>query len=237
MWAEYKRRWPEVRPSANGSNAPDGSWHGDAGRSLDRSQNERVEAECDRFEEREEKILTPRLREVESQDPHRHLVGLEYSSKGRDRIKEKVCDNLKVPDVSLEQAVSRVADAIRYTFQYEEARYSQGVQADISRLKNQGLELEVCKNYWTDDQYRGINSQWIEPGTGQRFEVQFHTRISFEAKQLTHPAYERLRADPKPDELEQLVLEALQEDVSSKVPIPSGATNIPDYSKRGTGAR
>ena len=41
--------------------------------------------------------------------------------------------------------------------------------------------------------YKGINSQWIEPDSGQRFEVQFHTRISFEAKQLTHPAYERLR--------------------------------------------
>ena len=32
-----------------------------------------------------------------------------------------------------------------------------------------------------------------EPETGQRFEVQFHTRASFEAKQLTHAAYERLR--------------------------------------------
>ena len=42
-------------------------------------------------------------------------------------------------------------------------------------------------------QYKGINSQWIEPDTGQRFEVQFHTGISFEAKQLTHTAYEQLR--------------------------------------------
>ena len=40
------------------------------------------------------------------------------------------------------------------------------------------------------DQYKGINSQWIDPESGQRFEVQFHTRISFEAKQLTHDAYE-----------------------------------------------
>ena len=47
--------------------------------------------------------------------------------------------------------------------------------------------------HWSDDKYKGINSQWIEPDSGQRFEVQFHTRISFEAKQLTHHAYERLR--------------------------------------------
>ena len=85
-------------------------------------------------------------------------------------------------------------DAIRYTFQYQEARYTQGVLADIVRLKDQGFKLDKLKNSWSDDQYKGINSQWIEPDTGQRFEVQFHTRISFEAKQLTHGAYERLRS-------------------------------------------
>ena len=94
---------------------------------------------------------------------------------------------------SPEEAVSLVPDAIRYTFQYDEARYTQGVRTDIARMKDQGFELDKLKNYWSDEKYKGINSQWIEPDTGQRFEVQFHTRISFEAKQLTHGAYERLR--------------------------------------------
>jgi len=35
--------------------------------------------------------------------------------------------------------------------------------------------------------------------------VQFHTRISFEAKQLTHGAYERLRTQ-QADKFEQMVL-------------------------------
>ncbi len=43
------------------------------------------------------------------------------------------------------------------------------------------------------DEYRGINSQWRDSQTGHRFEVQFHTVPSFEAKQVTHGAYERLR--------------------------------------------
>ena len=102
---------------------------------------------------------------------------------------------IKESNLSPEQAVSLVPDAIRYTFQYQEARYTQGVLADIERLKDQGFELDKLKNSWSDDQYKGINSQWIEPDTGQRFEVQFHTRISFEAKQLTH---ERLRTAPHP---------------------------------------
>ena len=71
--------------------------------------------------------------------------------------------------------------------------YTGGAWMDIERLKDQGFKLEKLKNSWSGDQYKGINSQWIEPDTGQRFEVQFHTHISFEAKQLTHPAYERIR--------------------------------------------
>ena len=127
-------------------------------------------------------------------------------------------------------------DAIRYTFQYQEARYTQGVLADITRLKDQGFELDKLKNSWSDEQYKGINSQWIEPDSGQRFEVQFHTRISFEAKQLTHGAYERLRSK-QADKFEELVLEAFQKKVTAEVPVPPSADRIPDYPERGADAR
>ncbi len=123
-------------------------------------------------------------------------------------------------------------DAIRYTFQYQEARYTQGVRADIERLKDHGFKLDKLKNSWSDEQYKGINSQWIEPDSGQRFEVQFHTRISFEAKQLTHDAYERLRSQ-QADKFEELVLEAFQKKVAAEVPVPPGADGIPDYAERG----
>jgi len=48
--------------------------------------------------------------------------------------------------------------------------------------------------------------------------VQFHTHISFEAKQLTHGAYERLRTQ-QADKFEELVLEAFQKKVTAEVPI------------------
>ena len=107
-------------------------------------------------------------------------------------------------------------------FSTESAHYTQGVWADIERLKDQGFELQKLKNCWSKEEYKGINSQWIEPDSGQRFEVQFHTRISFEAKQLTHDAYERLRTH-QVDEFEELVLEAFQKKVAADVPVPSGA--------------
>jgi hypothetical protein len=176
------------------------------------------------------------LRATESQDHDRHLVGFEHRLKDRDRIKEKVYGTIKDYNRSAEEAVSLVRDAIRYTFQYDEVRYDQGVQADIRRLNDQGFRLDKIKNSWSDDQYKGINSQWIEPETGQRFEVQFHTRISFEAKQITHDAYERLRTG-QPDEFEQMVLEAFQKKVAAEIPVPHGGVDILDYPKRGTDAR
>jgi hypothetical protein len=103
-------------------------------------------------------------------------------------------------------------------------------------LQNQGFDLVKLKNAWLDGQYKGINSQWVDSATGQRFELQFHTRISFEAKQLTHGAYERIRTQ-QADEFEEMVLEAFQQKVTVEVPVPSGAVGIPDYPERGADAR
>jgi hypothetical protein len=195
-----------------------------------------VEAACDRIADREREKITPALRAIESQDPDRHLVGLEDCRKGRDRIKEKIADSVRLKHHTLEKAISLLPDTIRYTLQYDETRYAEGVRTDIDRMKNRGFKLDILKNSWSDDQYKGINSQWTEPDTGQRFEVQFHTRISFEAKQITHPAYERLRSK-QADAFEELVLEAFQKKVTAEVPIPPRAIEIPDYPERERNAR
>jgi hypothetical protein len=237
MWTEYQRKWPpEERKTDDKSDNPSGSWHGEGNRVLERAANDRVEAACDRIAERERDKISPAMRAVESQDPDRHLVGFDDRRKDRDRIKEKVFDKMEEFDFSPEEATSSVSDTIRYTFQYRETRYTQGVWADIEHLKGQGFELHKLRNDWSGEEYKGVNSQWIEPDTGQRFEVQFHTHISYEAKQLTHDAYERLRTYPA-DEFEKMVLKAFQRKVSSEVPIPLGATDIPDYPERGADAR
>jgi hypothetical protein len=129
---------------------------------------------------------------------------------------------------SAEEALSIVPDTIRYTFQYRESHYTRGFWADIGRLKDQGFELHKLKNAWSGEQYKGINSQWIDLDSSQRFEVQFHTRISFEGKQLTHDAYERCRTN-QADEFEKMVLKAFQRKVSAEVPVPPGAVDIFDY--------
>ena len=233
MWTEYKRRWPpEDRPPVDRSTDPPGSWRSDSNsnRYLDSTANARIEVEYDRIVELEQKMISPAMRDIESQDPDRHLAGFENRLKGKDRMKEKACDNKNEYNLTLDEAVSFIPDAIRYTFQYDEARYTTGFHADIARLKGHGFILDKLKNFWSDEQYKGINSQWIEDGTGRRFEVQFHTRISLEAKQLTHDAYARVRT-LQTDKFEEMVLEAFQKKVSAEVPIPPGAAEIPDYKR------
>jgi hypothetical protein len=222
VWAEFQRKFPpEERPPA------DRSGH---------RASEQVEEECDRIAEWEQERTTPALLETESRDPDRHLVGFEYRLKSRDRIEEKVTEAIEQYGRSPKEAISDVPDAVRYTFQYHQARYAQGVRDDIARLKEQGFEMIKLKNSGSDEQYKGINSQWTDPASGHRFEMQFHTQISFEAKQITHAAYERLRSH-QASELEEMVLEAFQRKVTAEVPIPPGATAIPEYPERGRDAR
>ncbi len=219
IWSEYQRKWPpEDRPPVERSDA-------------DPEIDAQVDAACDRIAELERHKISPAIRAIEGQDLDRRLVGFEDRVKGRDRIKEKACAITESLDRTAEQAVFLIPDTLRYTFQYQEARYTQGVWMDIVRLNDQGFVLQKLRNYWSDDKYNGINSQWIEPDSGQRFEVQFHTGISFEAKQLTHLAYERLRTPQpnKPDKFEQMVLEAFEKKVTTDVPVPPGAADIPDY--------
>jgi hypothetical protein len=216
MWSEYQRRWPpEDRPPVDRSDD-------------DPEVDAQVDAACDRIAELERDKISPAIRAIEGQDPDRGLVGFEHRLKDRDRIKEKVSDTMEEVGSSTEEALSIVPDAIRYTFQYREVHYTQGVWTDIGRLKGQGFELDKLRNFWANEQYKGINSQWIEPDSGQRFEVQFHTRISFEAKQITHTSYERLRTH-QVDEFEKMVLKAFQQKVSAEVPVPPGAADIPDH--------
>ncbi len=92
--------------------------------------------------------------------------------------------------------------------------------------------MYYSKNWWTNPEYKGINTRWATP-EGQRFEAQFHTPDSFHAKEyVTHLAYERIR-DPTTSRAELRELHAFQREVPSWIQIPDGAADILDYKKEG----
>lgn len=216
-WQRHQERWP----------------HRDQKAESEKSQTagERdLALGCDMIKVVEQEI-TDRLRAVEAQQPGRTLTGLEFCLKGRERVIDKAAQYMReMPGFTPAQALAMVPDPVRYTFTYEPEAYADGVESDIDQLKTAGFEMIKLKNFWHDQEYRGINSQWRDSWTGQRFEVQFHTLISFEAKQITHSAYERLRNPAEiADRRELPELHKLQRDVTTKIPQPPGASQIRDY--------
>lgn len=126
--------------------------------------------------------------------PWRRLVGLEHRLKGEDCVKARIAEDIRVKGRTVDEAFATLGDAVRYTFQYPEDRYAEGVLGDLGQLAAQGLAEVQRVNFWTRPAgHKGIVSCWREPRSGVLLEVQFHTRQSYEAWQLTHPAYERLR--------------------------------------------
>jgi hypothetical protein len=229
-WTEHCERWPqEARKPPDRAADPPGSWRGDSGRYLDSAANVEVEERCDQIADIERTVITPAMREIESSDPNRHLAGLDHRLKGTDRLKDKIAARLDaLPDITCSEAANAVKDVLRFTFCYQDDQYTDSVLRDTDRMSAHGFERVDRRNTWANDLYRGINSRWREPDTGLVFEVQFHTETSYEAKQLSHAAYERLR-DPNTTRAEQRDLEVLQRGVTGCVNIPPRALDIEDY--------
>ena len=212
---------------------PDGGgWHGKGGRRLDAAQNEEIDHGYAHIREAGERTIIPGILSVEAEDPTRRLAGFDNRFKGEDRLKEKIADRIRSKGRTPEEALARIPDVVRFTYEYGETTYRAGVQQDLQRLGAKGFTQLERRNTWDDDQYKGINSRWREPDSGVMFEVQFHTTASLEAKELTHKAYERIRSitDQTPEaNRETAELKEFQRRVNSMIPIPSGVADIDDY--------
>ena len=230
-WEQLAEKYPG-RARAAPRTQPDGAWVADGNRRLNPEQNSEVDRGVTRIQEVGRQVIVPGMRAVEAEDASRCLAGLEHCFKGEDRLKEKVADQLKPPsDLTASKALRAIPDVVRFTFCYQETAYTNGIRADVERLTSRGFEFMKLKNTWTSDQYKGINTQWRERESGVRFEVQFHTWASLDAKELSHGAYNRLRCAEAQDE-EREELEGFQSRVNGKVPVPPDVGTIGDYPRK-----
>jgi hypothetical protein len=169
--------------------------------------------------------ITPAMRRIEAALEHGSLVPdtEKFALKSPDRFKEKLAKAIGVePDRAPSEISAEIHDGIRYTFSFEAKNYASGVEDARHRLSDYGYELIAFKPSWDSDEYKGINSQWMERGSGLRFEVQFHTPESWEAKQSTHEAYVKIESPTTPP-AERAQLRDYQREISASVPVPPGA--------------
>jgi hypothetical protein len=237
MWADHETRWPTGRrttaePSAD---AP-ASDHRD-GESPQRSERQAETAEAIGRVREAEPGLSADAQAIEQENKDTYggwLEGLEHRLKGENRLLEKVAEGLTTssPDATPKQVLRLIPDAIRFTYCFQPENYTGGYYDIKERFESRGHEMYYSKNYWTDPEYKGVNTRWVT-AEGQRFEVQFHTPDSFHAKhQVTHLAYERIR-DTTTSRAERRELHAFQREVSSWIQVPDGAVDIPDVKKEG----
>ncbi|MGH3281035.1 MAG: hypothetical protein ACRDNW_18140, partial [Trebonia sp.] len=233
-WAQHQEKYPE-RVRASPRTQPDGSWAAEGGRRLTPEQNAEATKACADLRDEADQVILPAMRRVESASPDGRLAGLTHMLKGEDRLKEKLAEELLAkPGKTVREAMSDIADAVRFTLTYPADRYAKGVATDVDRLKAEGFELIKFKNLWTADQYKGINSQWRRPDTGTRLEMQFHTPESLEAKELTHAAYERIRGSVT-SPAEQRELKGFQRRVNALLIAPPGTSDIKDSPEKSSG--
>lgn len=235
MWSWHQERWPE-RPKADEEARPDdppGSWRGDGERFLSSEHN----AEADRqiaAMQSHEKGITETLKRIEQGNTYGGtLAGLEHCLKGADRIKEKLWDKTENrAGVSVADAAGQVKDAVRYTFRFEADVYVRGYAEVRERLESAGCRMTYGRNDWlTNPQYKGVNTRWVTPDGG-RFELQFHTPESLDAKEnRTHRAYRPLRS-PGTSHAERRDLQAYQVYVTAAVPWPPRVEIIRDQEER-----
>jgi hypothetical protein len=182
-----------------------------------------------------ERGLAPAMRRIESQLEHGHLAEktVEYALKDRERFKEKLAERIgRYPKADPNDLAAEIHDGIRYTFIFDFEHYTASADLAQRSLAEADYGHIETKPGWHGDEYKGVNSQWADPASGLRFEVQFHTRESWDAKQLTHESYERIRSASTPVE-EVEGLRAYQREVSGAVRIPQDALDIPAYKKEG----
>jgi hypothetical protein len=177
--------------------------------------------------------LTPAMHRIESQLNHGHLAENteRFALKDPDRFKEKFARLIeRYPGSDPNELVRDIHDGVRYTFISDFESYTETVDVAQARLADAGYERIETKPGWDGDEYKGVNSRWREPSSGVLFEVQFHTQESWEAKQTTHDAYEKIQTKGTSVE-EKERLRAYQREIAARVPIPPGALEIQPYKK------
>jgi uncharacterized protein YukE len=169
--------------------------------------------------------LTSDVQGIADEIPGAKTEGLDFRLKGEDSLKRKVAADMLDNGTSADQALGGIKDSIRYTVSVPAKNYETGAQQAVDALKAKGYEPVSFKNSWDSPGYKGINSTWRDPASGQTFEVQFHTPDSFDAKMSTHDLYEEQRL-PSTDPLRKIELDLEQAKIFAKVPVPPGAGNV-----------
>ena len=165
-----------------------------------------------------EPAITSDMKEI-SDETGVELYGLENRIKSEDSYIRKLDTHGIDYDIS---------DIIRYTCGTQNPdNYVNNYYKVIDALEKKGYTVDSVENYWIKkgNAYNGINTVVLEKD-GQKFEIQYHTKESFEIKQKMHPFYEKQRLINDANSNEYNALSSVMIKIASNIKVPSKIEEI-----------
>jgi len=175
---------------------------------------------------REEQEITDDLKKIISSTGG-ELTGLEYRLKTPESYMRKINEDMVKKGITETEAINSIYDTVRYTSISSSENYVKSYVDIVEKLEDKCYTLNRVKNTWINSHsaYKGVNTI-IESPSGQRFELQFHTRESFDLKQgELHKLYEEARlSETSQERCDELVSSMVK--LSSKLVEPPGISRI-----------
>ncbi len=196
--------------------------------------------------EKNEPSITEDLQKI-AVEVSSEMVGLEYKFKTEESLTEKLIGKVRADltnllstgfseDEAIEKSLGLRAkqnnDALRYTFLISAERYVFAFKKTVHFLKELNYKIPEKRiwNAWNnigtvfDNGYRGINitiisSQYL------KFELQFHTKESFDLKMKTHKLYKQMKlnliSSQKKDEIKTELVK-----MANEIKLPEGVKKL-----------
>ncbi|WP_436739395.1 ATP nucleotide 3'-pyrophosphokinase [Streptomyces sp. BBFR102] len=212
-------------PTAVAAADEPGGWKGEGGLTLTSGENSTVDAYLEEAREAERSISV-QVRAAAAMS-EAELTGFDQRLKSPDSLKRKVATALaERPERNVDTVLAGITDAVRYTLLWDDDSYTSGVSTVAHELDGWRNESTKWSNTWgRASGYKGLNTGWRAPRSGQQFEVQFHTEASKNAQETTHKLYEEQRLpSTSPERKQQLQRE--QDAIFAAVPVPAGAASL-----------
>lgn len=150
------------------------------------------------------------------------MYGVNYSVKTGSSVAEKIeRKKSKYHDNSDEEIVKSMGDLVRYTEIVPHNNIAKASKSCVEQLQNKGYKVvEYDNKYQANSNYKGIHIGAISP-SGQKIELQVHSRESMAVKETIHPMYETARKAGIPPRV-QKALNIEMQNISQKMPLPDG---------------
>ena len=154
------------------------------------------------------------------------LVDLDTKIKSVQSLADKMMGDVLKEKISLTGAANKIYDVLRYTLLSEDDDFVENYFKTIEYLKDQGYNVFRVKNkfIYEKEAYRAINSIIVSKG-GYKFELQFHTPSSLEAKRNNHALYKEEQMESITEDRKKDIRFEMKQNVS-RVGIPRNIADI-----------